>query len=68
MLTKTELLASGTWLNVIGYVQDQASVSTHSHSTKITPDRATVQAILLWDAGPLKLEQYERAVEHRLTS
>lgn len=43
----------GSWLNVAGYVQT------------ITPNSISVQAIMLWEAGSLKLGDYERALQAR---
>lgn len=43
----------GTWLNVIGYVQNI------EHST------VSVQAILIWDAGNVDLEAYQNAIQAR---
>jgi len=43
----------GCWLNVIGYVQGSQ------------PEYALVQATVLWETGPFKLEDYERALQAR---
>jgi hypothetical protein len=44
-------LQAGAWLNIIGYV------TTASLTTK-----SKVQAIMLWSAGPIHLQQYEDAL------
>jgi hypothetical protein len=43
----------GSWINIVGYVQ-QSTVS-----------ETTVQAVMLWTAGPMKLVDYERALQAR---
>lgn len=44
----------GSWINVIGYVEQQRrSKDVH------------VQAIAIWDAGDVDLEAYQKAVEKR---
>jgi hypothetical protein len=47
----------GAWVNVVGYVhQDDESQST----SKLRAP--TVDAVLIWSAGAIKLEDYETAV------
>jgi hypothetical protein len=51
-----DALASGTtttrnWINVVGYVKDSTEM--------------TVQATMLWEAGPMKLGDYEQALQAR---
>ena len=43
----------GAWLNIVGYVQAHQGSET------------TVQATMLWEAGPLKPADYERALQAR---
>jgi hypothetical protein len=45
--------AVGSWVNVVGYVQEHTASETR------------VQATMLWDAGAVKLEDYERALQAR---
>lgn len=50
----------GEWINVVGYVLDGSSKA---------PDAvAHVQALMVWETGPLDIQQYERAVEDELGS
>jgi hypothetical protein len=47
----------GAWVNVIGYVrQDSGSLSV------LKSGASTVDAVLVWSAGAIKLEDYEAAV------
>ena len=47
----------GAWVNVIGYLRQD------SESQLISKPRAsTVDAVLIWSAGAIKLEDYEAAV------
>ncbi|EUC43003.1 hypothetical protein COCMIDRAFT_7475 [Bipolaris oryzae ATCC 44560] len=43
----------GTWLNVIGYVQQTKHKAV------------SVQAVLIWDAGNVDLEAYQSAIQAR---
>ncbi|EXJ84975.1 hypothetical protein A1O3_05650, partial [Capronia epimyces CBS 606.96] len=63
--TPSSALERGRWINVIGYTQ-----STHHRFRKRKADSAHVpdqavplQAILIWDAGPLRIADYETALE-----
>ena len=47
-------LQTGAWLNVIGYITPSTSKS-----------RSKVQAILVWSAGAINLQQYETALISR---
>ena len=55
-LKRTDTLV-GEWVNVVGYITDilgrQETVKVH------------VQAVMLWSAGAIRLEEYERAVRER---
>ncbi|KIW02652.1 uncharacterized protein PV09_06090 [Verruconis gallopava] len=46
-------IAVGAWINIVGYIQG------HQNSASI------VQATMLWEAGPLKVADYERALQAR---
>jgi len=47
----------GAWVNVIGYMrQNDGSQSTSK------PRASMVDAVLIWSAGAIKLEDYEAAV------
>lgn len=50
-------LQIGAWLNIIGYITPSASKS-----------RSNVQAITLWSAGAINLQQYETALVLRQTT
>jgi hypothetical protein len=50
-------LQIGAWLNVIGYITPSTSRS-----------RSKVQAILVWSAGAINLQQYETALISRQTA
>jgi hypothetical protein len=70
-LQKTSL-AVGAWLNVVGYTTQKASLLRSSIDTveasalKDDTNAAYVQAIILWDAGAVKLDAYERALQGRI--
>ena len=51
----------GEWINVIGYVV--SSQRTKVIDSAIPP--VTIQALVLWSAGPVKLDSYERCLEQR---
>jgi hypothetical protein len=53
---KRHELDVGTWLNVIGYVEQRKEKGVF------------VQAVTIWDAGDVDLEVYEKAVEKRKQS
>jgi hypothetical protein len=47
----------GAWVNVIGYVRQNTEMrSTSKHRASL------VDAVLIWSAGAIKLEDYEAAV------
>ncbi|KAM0700794.1 hypothetical protein Q7P35_012515 [Cladosporium inversicolor] len=47
----------GAWVNVIGYVRQDTELQSKSK-----PRASTVDAVLIWSAGAIKLEDYEAAV------
>lgn len=49
-------LQIGAWLNIIGYITPTTSRS-----------RSKIQAILVWSAGAINLQQYETALISRQT-
>ena len=53
----TELFQPGTWLNIIGYVKGTGNQHGRVESIK------TVEASMIWSAGPVKLAQYKEAAE-----
>jgi hypothetical protein len=53
----------GEWVNVMGYIEPRKqSRAAQSNGVK---SGVSVQAILLWSAGPLKLDLYEVSLERR---
>ena len=54
-------LQIGAWLNVIGYVQHHPNQAKGKHML-LTYDASEVQAIMVWNAGAIKVHQYEQAL------
>jgi hypothetical protein len=50
-----ELTQVGAWVNVVGYIRNAVDVRQGSSS-------ASVDAVLIWSAGAIKLDEYEAAV------
>jgi hypothetical protein len=66
------IFTTGSWVNVIGYTQQAGLKSTRHTSTQLAQNSgyqlSSLQAILVWDAGAIKLDDYEAIVrEHQLT-
>ncbi len=59
-LTHEELVV-GAWVNVMGYVEAVDSSSGDGNDVR-------VQAVLLWAAGPLDVQQYERGLAEMLVT
>jgi len=53
-----DLLETGTWLNVIGYVRAKPSGVKVSRKALVT----FVDATMVWSAGAIKVEKYHAAV------
>jgi hypothetical protein len=47
----------GAWVNIIGYIRQDIELQSTSK-----PRASTVDAVLIWSAGAIKLEDYEAAV------
>lgn len=69
--TTKSCLQDGSWINVIGYVQSiprstrrRASMSRPQVVAHAPPQ---VQAVLVWDAGAVKVDQYEQTIKQFLT-
>lgn len=62
--TKRELFSKGPWINVIGYVQHN-SEALRSERPGVRGQRTItgVRAVLIWDAGAVRIEEYERAMK-----
>ena len=70
-----QLLEPGKWINVIGYVQSQYGIQVQpkpvirpkrkqlDKNLSEEPKRPLVQAVLIWDAGTAKAEEYEKILE-----
>lgn len=59
---KADLLQPGTWLNIIGYVNRAASRRKRpalSGGISGQMERSRVQALLAWNAGPVRVADYE---------
>jgi hypothetical protein len=69
-----EQTAVGSWVNVIGYVKAKSKRKRSTTSTRHTDegDAETwvvhVQAVMLWQTGPLDVQLYEKAVADDATS
>ena len=65
--TRRELLANGAWLNVVGYVlegaEHKSKTKRSSASSHLRATEPGVQAVLIWDAGALKINDYQTAME-----
>lgn len=57
----------GEWVNVMGYVTSQSVCGSRAERPSEASKRATVsvQAIMLWSAGSIKLGDYERILAER---
>lgn len=61
----------GEWVNVIGYV-DPSNRERTQKGSRLKDMRSSnvtrVQAMMMWSAGAIKIEEYERAVMGRKTA
>ncbi|RDW60903.1 hypothetical protein BP6252_12286 [Coleophoma cylindrospora] len=48
----------GEWVHVIGYVKDDIPAGSHKVPGATTP-QVSIQALVLWSAGPFSLDEYE---------
>ncbi|XWW92759.1 hypothetical protein V2A60_000685 [Cordyceps javanica] len=53
-----EATHTGEWVNVIGYIK-HAAVGRSGRGS----GTATVQAVMVWPAGPMDIQQYEAALD-----
>ena len=66
---KGELLENGRWINVIGYVREikqtqKANSRKKTAATGVVAVNAPmVQAVLMWDAGAMRVNEYETTME-----
>ena len=71
---KREDIEVGAWVNVIGYVEDvvgqgksDRKQNEREEEGKMGKDiRVNVKAVMLWSAGGVRIEQYEKTLEERL--
>lgn len=66
---KIDVLQAGSWINVIGYVRHAPLPKTqHTRSARMlsAQRQPTVQAVLVWSAGALRVEEYEKTLEDHL--
>lgn len=65
-LMKAQYLQRGSWLNIIGYVQKhdqrQKKTTTLTKQDAQIASTPTVQAIVIWDAGAIRIADYEAAL------
>ncbi|KAK4217171.1 CST complex subunit Ten1 [Rhypophila decipiens] len=59
---KAEQTRPGQWVNLIGYITSISPLADESSGHRVT--NVHVQALLLWSAGPLDLERYEKSVKN----
>ncbi|EXJ59718.1 hypothetical protein A1O7_03864 [Cladophialophora yegresii CBS 114405] len=59
--TDSTTLAIGTWINVIGYVQATPQLIRRKSGERI-PRAAQLQAVLIWDAGAVRIGEYENTL------
>lgn len=66
---KGELLETGRWVNVIGYVkgrQQTQKVTTRASLEASLPrdlGEVLVQAVLIWEVGAMRVNEYEKTME-----
>ena len=65
--TKPSTLAEGVWINIIGYTQapprpSRKKNAQHLQHADLT---ASLQAVLIWDAGTVRIGDYEHTLEEQ---
>jgi hypothetical protein len=60
-------LQPGAWVNVIGYTCSSPSIdqARSSKYTRYKSGAAVLQAILIWNAGPVRAEDYEKVLQEQ---
>jgi hypothetical protein len=53
----------GEWVNVIGYITRISKDSAGAAVSRPEVSMVHVQALLLWSAGPLDIQQYQLSVQ-----
>jgi len=63
---RSELLQVGAWVNIIGYVRPRTQINAPSRKHKRSSSKKlsipTVEVIMIWSAGAIKLADYQSAV------
>lgn len=54
----------GEWVNVMGYITPEPR-DEHTMETQNTWKSAFIQAIVLWSAGPIRLDKYESSLDQQ---
>jgi hypothetical protein len=57
----TEQTRVGEWVNVVGYITSE-SIATKSKGARRWPKKVHIQALLLWSAGSMDLQRYEKCL------
>lgn len=52
----------GEWVNVLGYITSAPSVGS-KHADGPKSPTVSIQALLLWSAGPVDVQRYEASVQ-----
>lgn len=66
-----DLLQPGSWINVIGYVRSRSMPTARRSSTsrrKAMVELPEIQAVLVWSAGAVQVDKYEKTMEEHLAS
>jgi len=60
-------LEVGAWVNVVGYIQNGVTTSSATVDVELRDagEDVRVQAILLWEAMSIRIDQYEKTLEAR---
>lgn len=62
----SQVLCHGTWVNVIGYTRHTTSQGASKDVVEQNSGKGiTLQAILIWDAGPLRGNDYTSTLEEQ---
>ncbi|OCT47490.1 hypothetical protein CLCR_03729 [Cladophialophora carrionii] len=64
--TESTTLALGTWINVIGYVQATPRPIRRKSGNRFQRAAQPLQAILIWDAGAVRIGEYENTLEEMM--
>jgi hypothetical protein len=64
---KSTTLAAGTWINVIGYTLaiPRSTHKSREDRLRLADQSVRLQAVLIWDAGAVRIGDYERMLEEQ---